>query len=206
MKTRLLLLGFLWVLHNNAFAQSALEPCLEDFSDAYHGGVNKVIDDAVVRPSSLQLTTFPSFYPESGLRLAGSELYFVELQSSFWGESQFIDRHGNGHMDFKRPKIIPKTRHAPINSAIARRLEHIFSKGITRAKKSDKMGLDGVSFVFSTSGGTCGWAWSPEPRSRNGRLVELMRRLEKHAMFSSPIDLQRSEKAIMRYLEVMESY
>jgi hypothetical protein len=135
----------------------------------------------------------------------GSELYFVELQSSFWGMSQVIDHRGNGHMDFTKPKITPKTRHAPINSALARRVEHVFSKEIMRAKKSGQMGLDGDSFVFSTSDGTCGWAWSPEPRSRNGRLVELMRRLEKHAMFSSPIDLQRSEDAIMRNLKTLEN-
>jgi hypothetical protein len=64
MKERLLLLALFGVLHSNAGAQNSLEPCQGDFSDEYHAGVNRVINDAVVNPSSIQLTTFPSFRPE----------------------------------------------------------------------------------------------------------------------------------------------
>lgn len=149
MKARLLLFALLGVFHGNSSAQNALEPCLRDFADAYHAGVNKTINDAVVQRSSLQLTTLPSFQPESGLRLVGTELYFVEFQSFYWGESQYIDRDGNGHMNFTKPKIITNTRHAPISATVARRVEHIYSKAIAKAKKSDQMGLDGVSYVFS---------------------------------------------------------
>jgi hypothetical protein len=205
MKIRLVSLALLGALHGNSIAQNALEPCLQRLADAYHAGVNKTINDVVVRPSTLQLTTIPSFQPESGLRLVGTELYFVEFPSSYWGDSFVVDRHGSGRMDFTKPRIVTKTRHAPLSATNARRVEQIYAKAISKAKKSGQIGLDGVTYYFSTSSGACASTWSPEPRTRTGRLVELVSRLAKHTAFSAAIDLQRSEAAIAKLLQSMES-
>lgn len=204
-KASLWLIALLCVLHTKAGAQNALEPCLRNYADAYHIGINKIINEAVAHPPSLQLTTLPSFEAESGLRLVGTEIYFVQFRSFYWGESQVFDRHGVGHMDFSKPKIATKIRHAPLSAPLARLVEHTYSKAIAKARRSDQMGLDGTSYVFSTSDGSCGWTWSPGPRTRNGRLVELMKRLEEHAAFSAPIDLQRSEKVMMQLLQTIDS-
>jgi hypothetical protein len=47
-------------------------------------------------------------------------------------------------------------------------------------------------------------AWSPDSKSQNGRLVELLQRLEKHAGLSTQIGLQSSEKSISELLRTME--
>lgn len=204
MKNRLAQLIFLAFFQSTALAQSSLEPCRKDFIDAYHVGVNKVIDDAVAVPSSLQLTTFPSFQTESGLRLVASKVYFVEFQTSFWGDSYVVDRKGNGRMDFTKPRTVAKSRSAPLSSDTAQRIGRAYSKAITEATQSGRTGLDGTAYVLSTGKGDCAWAWSPEPNSQNGQLIELMRRLETHTKFSSLIDLQRSEKSIIQLLNTIE--
>jgi hypothetical protein len=204
MKAHLFLFVLAGVLQSSSIAQNVLEPCREDFSDEYHARVNRIIGDAVAQPSSLRLTTFPSFQPESGLILVGAELYFVRLNSFYWAESLYADRDGSYRRDFVKPKIVTTTLHAPLSATIARRIEYVYSAAIAKAGTSGRMGLDGVAYVFSTSNGACAWAWSPEPGTRNGRLLELMERLEKHATFSLPIDLQRSEKAIKKLLQTIE--
>ncbi|OEZ58194.1 hypothetical protein [Duganella sp. HH105] len=204
MKNRLAQLIFLGFFQSTALAQSSLEPCREDFIDAYHVGVNKVIDDAVAAPSSLQLTAFPSFQAESGLRLVASRVYFVEFQTSFWGDSYVVDRKGNGRMDFTKPRTVAKSRNALLSLDTAQRIGRMYSKAITEATQSGRMGLDGTAYVLSTGKGDCAWAWSPEPNSQNGQLIELMRRLEAHTKFSSLMDLQRSEKSIIRLLNSIE--
>ncbi len=108
-------------------------------------------------------------------------------------------------MNFTKPKIATKTSHAPMSPALARRVEQIYAKTIANAKRSNQMGLDGTSYIFSTSNGACGLAWSPDdPKSQNGRLVELLQRLEKRARLSTQIDLQSSEKSITELLRTME--
>lgn len=204
MKASLSSFILLSALHNGAIAQNTLEPCANDITDAYHAGVNRTVNDAVMQPSSLQLTTVPSFQPESGVRLVGTELYFVEFRSSFWGDSYYVDRVGSGRMDFARPRVVTRTRHAPIGEKAAHRVEKVYSMAIAKAQKSDRRGLDGVTYFFATSDGTCGWTWSPEPSSRNGRLVKLVKHLEKHAALSRSIDLQRSERVILRLVQRIE--
>lgn len=201
---RLPLLVLIAALHGSSCAQSALEPCDRKLSDPYHAAVNKVIDGAVAQPSRLLLTTFPSFEPESGLRLAGSGIYFVTFQSSFWGQSYICNRKGVCRMDFSKPKARTKVSYAALSAPVAVRVERVVAKAIAQVEDSRAFGLDGVSYVLSTPDGACGWAWSPAPQSRNGRLVQLMQRLEKHTAFSMPVDLQRSEQALVQLLETME--
>jgi hypothetical protein len=191
-------------LQNSANAQSSLEPCRQDFMDGYHIGVNKRIDAAVAHKPSLMLTTFPSFETESGLRLVGADIYLVEFQKQFWHESYVVDRKGAAHMNFTKPKGAVRTRHAALDASVAARVLDLYSNAIANATPTGRIGLDGTAYVFSTPGGACGWAWSPEPASRNGRLVELARLLEVHARLSNPIDLQRSEKAIVGYVNAVE--
>jgi hypothetical protein len=205
MKACLLAFALSGVFQGSCGAQNALEPCQDELADPYHSGVGKVIDKAVARPTSLQLTTFPSFEAESGLRLAGSELYFVEFKNFFWGESQHLALDGSYRMDFSRPKTLTKVRHAALSAGLAKRVERAYAGSIAKAKKFDARGLDGTIYLFATSSGACAVAWSPKPGTRNARLVELMERLEKHTAFSVPLDLQKSENSISRLLQAIEN-
>lgn len=194
----------MFALHGGCLAQNLLAPCRYEGKDPYYQGVYRVIDKAVGKPSRLQLTVFPSFQAESGVRLLGTEVYHVQLLSSFWGDSQTWDRKGSGHMDFSKPKSLTRVRHAPLSSAVADRVEQVFAKATLAANGAELGGLDGTSYEFTMPGGGCGSTWSPDPKSPNGRLVRLMDRLEAHARFTVPIDLERSEKSLLRLLDQIE--
>ncbi len=183
-------------------AQEALEPCRDRFNDPYHAAVKRVIDNAVAKPARLLLTTVPSFEAESGLRLVGNEIYHVEFPTSFWYES--YPKGENGRMDFTKPRIVGKVRRASLSQDVANRVEQVFANAIAKSKDSGWAGIDGVSYIFATPDNRCAQAWSPKPGSRNGKLVQLMQRMEKHTSFTSPNDLQRSEKSLVRLLEALE--
>ena len=190
---------------NSSYAQVALEPCEKlEFLAGYYTGVDRIIDRAVGQSSQLQLTTLPAFQAESGVRLLATEVYFVQFKSSYWGEANNFDE--GGHMDFAKPQISTSVSHAPLSPAIARSVERIYARAIASAKKSDRMGADGVSYLFSTPKAGCGEAWSPEPNSPNDHLVRLLELLEKHASLSKPSHLKRNEESIIRLLQTIEGH
>lgn len=188
-----------------AGAKDVLDPCSQEQITPYHRAVNNVIDSAVGRPASLQLTRFPSFEVESGIRLAGTELYFIKLKSSFWADSVRKTGVGSWHMDFTQPKPVTRVSHVTVDAGLARRMEQVYADAIAAAGRADETGLDGESFVFALAGHGCGTTWSPRPGTRNARLVELMERLQRHATLSTPIDVRRGEKALVKFINTLET-
>ncbi len=150
------------------------------------------------------MTTLPSFEAESGIRLVGAEVYFVQFRSQFWSAAARYRRDGSYRMDFTKPKIITRVRHAPLSPSLMQRVRDVFARAVSTAKTQNNMGLDGETFLIATHGRACAWAWSPDARSADGRLIALMRRLEVHATLSAPRQLQRSEHDIGRLLIVLE--
>jgi hypothetical protein len=205
MKTlSLLLILAIGCLCNRSYAQSALEPCPPEFLADYYLGVDKIIDDAVGRPARLALTTLPSFHAESGVRLVGTDVYLVRFDSFFWAEANsFDEKSGRGRTDFSKPRIKTKVHSAALSPEIANRVEQTYAAAIANAKKSDRLGLDGVSYRFSTPQTGCGEAWSPDPGTANARLVELSELLAKHAQLSKLRHMQRSEQSIVQLLRTM---
>lgn len=183
-------------------AQAFLEQCPSKTANPYFDGVNQVIEAAVQQPASLLLTTFPSFENESGVRLVGNEVVFVAFRSSFWKAS--YPPSGQGRMDFGKPRIKTDTHRALIDARLARRIENIYAVALGRANKLDQAGLDGVSYRISNSTGACAWAWSPAPRTQNGRLISLISHLERHSKLSAKRDLQRSEWEIKKLLDLID--
>jgi hypothetical protein len=186
-----------------ALAQAALEPCEMEFLGDYYRGVDKIIDDAVGGPPRLSLTTLPSFSPESGVRLVADDIYFVQLGSSFWYGATTVDRSGRGREDFSSPKVKTRLYRAKISPSIAERVEQAYTAAIERSRKSDRIGLDGVSYRFTRPGIGCGEAWSPEPDTSNAKLVELVELLARHAKLSKPREMQRSEESMAALLSRM---
>ncbi len=186
-----------------ALAQSALEPCEIEFLGDYYRGVDIIIDDAVGDTPRLSLTTLPSFSPESGVRLAGDHVYFVQFGSSYWYGATSIDSHGKGREDFPPTQVKTSIHRARISASIADRIEQAYAVAIDGSRKSDRMGLDGVSYRFTKPDIGCGEAWSPDPATANARLVELSELLAKHAKLSNPRQMQRSENAMATLLDQM---
>lgn len=197
----ILVIGFLC---NRTYAQGELEPCDNEFEDEYYASVDRVISEAVGRRAQLQLTTTPSFKPESGVRLIGTDVYFVQFLNSFWAEANYFDEAGYGHTDYAKPRITTMVRHAPLNPELAKRVEQVFLQSIANTKRSDDFRLDGVTYRFSTDQNNCGATWSPDPESHSGHLVSLVSLLERHAGLESESDLRNSEKSISQTLNVVK--
>jgi hypothetical protein len=201
MKTfSLLLILTIGLLCNRSYAQTALKPCELEFLGDYYRSVDRTIDDAVGRSPQLSLTTLPSFWAESGVRLVGTDVYFVKFESSFWAAANTYGSSGRGDMDFSSPRIQTKVYRAAISPEIASRIEQIYANAIASARKSKRLGLDGVSYRFSIPHAGCGEAWSPNPGSPNAHLVQLSELLAKHAKLSKPRDMQHSEQLIVQLL------
>lgn len=204
MKT-LLLSTLIGLFHCAASAHSALEPCPTVPPNPYYDGVNRVIDKSVGRLTSLHLTSLPSFAAESGVRLVGTDVCFVQFRAQFWSESVRPQRDGSYRMDFTKPNIITRVRHAPLSPAVMKRVEDVYARAASTAKKQNIMGIDGEIYLISTPGIACALAWSPHLETANGRLITLMHRLGVHATLSAPRQLQRSERDIARLLNNLEN-
>lgn len=201
----LLLPALIGLFHCVASAQSALEACPTVPPNPYYDGVNAVIDKSVGKPSSLHLTSLPSFAVESGVRLVGTEVYFVQLRKQFWSESVRHQRDGSYRMDFTKPNIITRVRHAPLSLAVMKRIEDVYARAASSSKKQKNMGLDGVIYLISPAGLACAFVWSPDPNTASGRLITLMQRLGIHATLAAPRQLQRSERDIATLLNILEN-
>lgn len=197
----ILAIGFLC---SRGYAQSELEPCDNEFSGEYYARVDRVIAEAVGQRAQLKLTTIPSFEPESGVRLVGTDVYFVKFLNSLWAEATSFDEAGYGHTDYAKPQITTEVNHAPLAPGLSKRVEQVFLQSIANTKKSDELRLDGVTYRFSTDKNSCGTTWSPDPESHSGRLVKVFRLLEKHAVLESASDLKNSEDSISLALDELK--
>ncbi|MDR2187452.1 MAG: hypothetical protein LBE62_05280 [Azonexus sp.] len=200
MKRFLLLTLPMCILQSNiTHAQSVLEPCREYPLSEYYQGIEKRVDVAAGAEYQIALTTIPSFFPESAVRLVDSEIYYVKFKPSLWAT-------GNSHMDFVSPKINIKVYHSPISQENASKIVRIYSAAISSVREQDDAGgLDGTSYYFRTPEAGCGSAWSPEPETDNAILVQLLELLAKHATLSRPQEMKRSEGAISKMIEKIEA-
>ena len=201
----LLLPSLIGLFHCVASAQSALEPCPTAPPNPYYDAVNRIIDKSVGKPSSLHLTSLPSFAAESGVRLVGNDVYFVQLRAQFWSESVRHQRDGSYRMDFTKPNIITRVRHAPLSLAVMKRVEGVYARAASTAENQKNMGVDGEIYLISPAGMACAFAWSPDPNTASGRLITLMQRLGVHATLAAPRQLQRSERDIAKLLNILEN-
>ena len=192
---------------NRSYAQSALEPCDLEFMAGYYVGVDRIIDDAVGRPAELAITTFPSFHAESGVRLVGADIYFVDFKSSFWTQGALMEgKSGRSRTHLSKPRIKTSVHVASLSQETAGRIARTYAVAIANARKSNSIGLDGISYHFSTPKAGCAEAWSPDAGSHNARLVELFELLSKHARLSKPRQLQSSEQSIVLLLSAISGH
>jgi hypothetical protein len=162
----------------------ALEPC-DKYFEKYSFAVERAADTAQKDPNSVTVTTLPSFRPESALRIANNAVFLIEFNSSIWYEG--FARDGVS------PKLGLKMSTAPLSPSLATRLAQTFSRQIGGAKPSDRRGLDGVTYRFSTPEAGCAQTWSPDESSVDGKLVQILNLLEEHARIGGPSSAAREQ-------------
>ena len=171
----------------------AAEPC-SNFMPEYYGQVDSIIDAAVGKTARLSLTTFPSFSAESGVRLIGTDVYFVRLLSFVWAESNA--GAPGPKVPFSRIRVETETFTANLRPDLADRVEVIYASALSKVRPSKSQGLDGVTYRFAIPRKGCGEVWSPLYDTADGQLVMLNELLEKHAQLTTAAELKKSEDAI----------
>ncbi|PTU76588.1 hypothetical protein [Pseudomonas mangrovi] len=177
-----------------------LEPCSEGTS-GYHERVETLIDMAsqTTRKNALSLVRRPSFAVESGVRLDDRNLvHAVRFKESLWSEGRRL----NATLDFSGVQVPVLNDQAPIAPELAERIRRTFGQAILSSRRSERFGLDGVSYSFTLPDAGCASAWSPEPESRSGQLVHLMKLLDAHANAPDPVE---SEGRIAALLDVLQN-
>ncbi len=187
--TRNLTIALALILGRSAMA---LEPCT-DVMASYYTAVERAVDVRSGPSAIVAITILPSFQPEYALRVLKDAVVLVRFQSSLWYEGPSSDGIS--------PKKGFKVWTAPISSQLAATVAGVVARHIASAKRSDEMGLDGVSYRFSVPGAACASAWSPDETSTDGKLVELAQVLESHAQTKGKKGLATSEKGIVKALD-----
>ncbi|MGH8107608.1 MAG: hypothetical protein ACREO1_02680 [Arenimonas sp.] len=190
-----------------AYAQEYFEPCTDEMFPDYHAGVDGVIDRAIGEKPQLSVTTYPSFSPEYGLRIAGGKIHFAILSDSFWYSSNVYDeKTKRGYHDFTKPKVEAKISSAPLSQELVDRTLKIYEAAISSSKASvgSGLGFDGISFRFTSPSAGCGKTWSPSEGTRAYQLVDLVEHLAKHAKLSSDSELKSSTQLIEQKLIALE--
>lgn len=200
MRLRRLLYGILaMTLSLDLAAEEFLEPCSEG-TTGYRERVETLIDTATqtTREDALSLVRRPSFAVESGVRLDDRNwVHAVRFKESLWAEGRRL----NARLDFSGVRVPVLHNQAPIAPELAERVRRTFNQAILSSRRSERFGLDGVSYSFTFTDAGCASAWSPEPESRSGRLVHLMELLDAHAHAPDPAE---SEGRIAALLDVLQ--
>ena len=204
MKTVSLVALFAIALASGASDAQDLEPCDAQALVGYDAAVDAIIDKTVGSAASLSVTTIPSFKPESGLRLVGPSVYFVQFQTSLWDQGIRHDGEAIEEVEFSSLPIRARARSAAIAPALAKRIEAVYAKAIAAARASERGGMDGETVRFSIPGIGCGSIWSPEPGTRGAQLVELQQQLARHVHLSTDDDQPRSEEMIAHLVQALE--
>jgi len=188
-----------------AYAQEYFEPCTNDAFPDYYAGVDNVIDRAIGEKPQLSLTTFPSFSPEYGMRIADSNVFFVTLKDSFWYSSNVYDKKtGSGYHDFTKPKVKAQLNSAPLSKDLIDRILKIYTAAISSSKKQDLFGFDGTTYRFTSPSVGCGKVWSPSKGTRAYQMVDLIQHLSKHARLSGDSALKSSAQLIEQKIIALE--
>jgi hypothetical protein len=159
-----------------AVADEHLEPCQGHLVE-YESRVEALSRAAMPGDVEFFVTVIPSFQPEWSIGVSADKGQFflthVAFQRSLWGSSQVQTGPNTFGYDFQKPHILTTTKTANISAELHEALRSEWDRSIAGARPSKRIGLDGVMFKFQLSG-RCGSAWSPDPETRNGKLINLV--------------------------------
>ena len=168
-----------------------LEPCKVELP-GYMSRVDALIDGAVVGERRLGFTMFPSFTPESGVRVVERDGGFVAAHVTFQasaGHSSRLRPLRGGRVAFKLTDadVFAIVREHPIDESLVRRIaERVTSEtGMAQAYPYEGFRRDGVTYYFRAAESACAKTWSPEQGSRRAKLVAIFTGLASLAQAST---------------------
>jgi hypothetical protein len=159
-----------------AVANDHLEPCVGHLAE-YESRVETISRAAMPGTVEFVVTVIPSFQPEWSIGVSAAHgdflLTHVVFQPSLWGSSNVqLGPNMFGH-DFSKPHIQTTARTSKVSGYLHAALRSEWDRSIAGTRRTEGSGLDGETFNFQLLG-RCGSAWSPDPESRNAKLVDLV--------------------------------
>lgn len=204
---RLLVIAALLFLPATAFAKwpDQLWPC-DMASWSYTAAVDARIN-ASRHPSYLvSFTAFPSFHPEWGIRLSGSDkgyaLRIVVLLKQIWGRAMEKSMQEEPRTwESYQPQVERLVFRFPVSERLASLLQITVKHAVDDRAPAPFPGVDGTGYQFSYRGSACAGTWSPELPSIPGQLVKTFTEL-KHLIYTqTPQARARIEKEATADLE-----
>jgi hypothetical protein len=186
-----------------AAADDYLEPCRVSMAE-YESRVESISRTAMPGEAEFWVTVIPSFQPEWSVGVSSDGgRYFVThviFQQSLWGRSLVQSGPNKYSYDFSKPDVRTTRHTVVISDELHRALRSEWERSIASARPAEGLGLDGVTFKFELSG-RCGSAWSPDPETPNGKLVDLVMSLARFADTNNGSSRATGEAAIRRKLQ-----
>jgi hypothetical protein len=188
-----------------ASADEHLEPCQGHFAE-YESRVEALSRAAMPGDVEFLVTVIPSFKPEWSVGVSADKgrffLTHVVFQPSLWGSSLVQTGPNTFGYDFQKPHVQTTATTANISAGLHEALRSEWDRSIVGARPSEGIGLDGVTFKFQLSG-RCGSAWSPDPETRNGKLIDLVTALAFFADSKKDKSDATGEVVVLRELQAL---
>jgi hypothetical protein len=188
-----------------ALADEHLEPCQGHLAE-YESRVEALSRAAMPGEVEFVVTVIPSFQPEWSVGVSADNGHFflthVAFQPSLWGSSLVQTGPNTFRYDFQKPQVQTTAKTANISAELHEALRSEWDRSIAAARPSKGIGLDGVTFKFQLSG-HCGSAWSPDPETRNGKLIDLVMALALFADSKKDPSHSSGEVVVLRKLEAL---
>jgi hypothetical protein len=160
----------------SAQAEDRLAPC-HDFLQEYERKVEAIAHEAMPGAVQFWVTVIPSFTPEWSVGVSVDAGHYllthVIFDQSLWHSSWVETGPNTQTNDPSKGNAQAKGTTTSISAELYEALHSEWDASIKAARRSDMLGLDGVTYNFRFPG-ECGSAWSPAPETRNGKLVELV--------------------------------
>lgn len=167
----------------NAMGQEYLTPC-DSSLRAYTDRVDTIAHRAMPGKLKLSVTVIPSFTPEWSIGITSDKdvlyLTYVVFDQSLW-DSSWVPARRSHKNDPSAGHATPEATTVRITQNLYAALLSEWQKSIGRARPSRLLGLDGVTYRFELPTNQCASTWSPAPKTRDRKLVNIVQELRELA-------------------------
>lgn len=202
---------FLLIFSAFSYGQEHLKPEVSVFSDDvlydYHRMVVDGFGEAFERNVHARVIVVPSFMPEYAIALKEDSgtyrLFRLAPEKSYWSvyyAREFGSDRGDAD-SHREPKIAEKSCEREVTSDLASSILEVWEAMLlkTRHKKSDEIGLDGVTYHFAGRFNFqlfSGQIWSPGPDTQPGKLVGLAQAMGAWCEDGTSSNVESVERAV----------
>jgi hypothetical protein len=186
----------------SVIAQEYLAPCNSSLR-VYENRVDAIAHQAMRGELELSVTVIPSNAPEWSVGVTGNKgaiyLTYVVFDQSLWYSSWVPAGSGAMKNDPSSSHVTSVATRIRITRELYAALRSEWERSIANAHPSEALGLDGITYKFELPKDQCASTWSPEPETRNGRLVSIVDALRELASASDKTSAVKSD-AILKIL------